>query len=44
LRDLLAKRRYACANCDAAGVLGLGAQMSEHRPDRVNLEIVRDFR
>ncbi len=25
LRDLLAKRRYACANCDAAGVLALGA-------------------
>jgi hypothetical protein len=44
LRDLLAKRRYACANCDAAGILGLGAQMSEHRPDRVNLETVPDFR
>jgi hypothetical protein len=44
LRDLLAKRRYACANCDAAGVLGLGAQMSEHRPVRVSLETVRDFR
>ncbi len=44
LRDLLAKRRYACANCDAAGVLGLGAQMSEHRPDRVNLETAPDFR
>jgi hypothetical protein len=44
LRDLLAKRRYACANCDAAGVLGRGAQMSEHRPERPNLETVRGFR
>jgi hypothetical protein len=44
LADLLAKRRYACANCDAAGVLGLEAQMSEHRPDRAILATKRDFR
>jgi uncharacterized protein (DUF983 family) len=44
LKDLLAKQRHACANCDANGALGLGPQMSEHRPDRVNIETVRDFR
>jgi len=44
LRDLLAKRHSACANCDAAGILGPEARMTEHRPDRVNLATGGDFR
>ncbi len=44
LSDLLARRRSACANCDAAGVLGSEAQLSEHRSDRTSLTTRHDFR